>query len=297
MNKHAYLIMAHNQFEILEKLMRLLDNERNDIYIHIDKKSKNFHKEDFTNICQNSHVYWVNRMATYWGDSSLVECELVLIKAMLDNGEEYDYVHLLSGVDLPIKPMSYILHFFDKHPNKQFIAIGNDNNGVKGLYRYYYFMKLRTYNKYLAKILDTVSLFIQKLLQINRLKNTNMYFCKSQQWFSITFDCAKYVYSQRDTIKKLVKFSSCSDEMFLGTIIVNSKYKDQIYHPYPSLDGHMRYIDRIRNEGASPHTITIEDYDTLMNCPFLFARKFDLNKDKEVIDKIYNHFTDFNESQ
>ena len=76
--------------------------------------------------------------------------------------------------------------------------------------------------------------------------------------------------------------------MFLGTVIVNSKYKDEIFHPYPSLDGHMRYIDRIRNEGASPHTITMDDYDTLMNCPFLFARKFDLNKDREVIDKIYN---------
>ena len=50
----------------------------------------------------------------------------------------------------------------------------------------------------------------------------------------------------------------------------------------------MRYIDRIRNEGASPHTITMDDYDTLMNCPFLFARKFDLNKDREIIDKIYN---------
>ena len=149
-------------------------------------------------------------------------------------------------------------------------------------------MKLRAYNKYLAKRLDFISLYIQNLSRINRLKNTNMYFYKSQQWFSITYECAKYVYSQENLIKKIVKFSSCSDEMFLGTVIVNSKYKDEIFRPYPSLDGHMRYIGRIRNEGASPHTITMDDYDTLMNCPFLFARKFDLNKDREIIDKIYN---------
>lgn len=30
--KHTVLIMAHNQFEILEKLMIQLDHERNDIY-------------------------------------------------------------------------------------------------------------------------------------------------------------------------------------------------------------------------------------------------------------------------
>lgn len=37
--KHGILIMAHNQFEIL---MIQLDHERNDIYIHIDRKSRGF---------------------------------------------------------------------------------------------------------------------------------------------------------------------------------------------------------------------------------------------------------------
>ena len=35
MKRHAYLIKAHHQFDLLEKLLRLLDDERNDIYIHI----------------------------------------------------------------------------------------------------------------------------------------------------------------------------------------------------------------------------------------------------------------------
>ena len=38
MIKHAMLSMAHNQFEILEKLMQQLDHGRNDLYIHIDRK-------------------------------------------------------------------------------------------------------------------------------------------------------------------------------------------------------------------------------------------------------------------
>ena len=44
MGKHAYLIIAHNNFYILKKLIALIDDERNDIYIHIDKKTKNFKK-------------------------------------------------------------------------------------------------------------------------------------------------------------------------------------------------------------------------------------------------------------
>ena len=42
MKKHAYLIMAHNQPQILKKLLTLLDHEQNDIYIHVDKKMKKF---------------------------------------------------------------------------------------------------------------------------------------------------------------------------------------------------------------------------------------------------------------
>ena len=34
-NKHAYLIMAHNNFSLLSLLLQLIDDVRNDIYIYI----------------------------------------------------------------------------------------------------------------------------------------------------------------------------------------------------------------------------------------------------------------------
>ena len=37
--KHAYLILAHNNFNQLKKLINLLDDIDNDIFIHIDEKS------------------------------------------------------------------------------------------------------------------------------------------------------------------------------------------------------------------------------------------------------------------
>ena len=38
--KHAYMIIAHTNFQQLQTLIDLLDDERNDIYLHIDKKAK-----------------------------------------------------------------------------------------------------------------------------------------------------------------------------------------------------------------------------------------------------------------
>ena len=37
-NRHAYLIMFHQNIEQLKILLHLLDYELNDIYIHADKK-------------------------------------------------------------------------------------------------------------------------------------------------------------------------------------------------------------------------------------------------------------------
>jgi len=37
--KHAYCIMAHGNWTTLQKLVDCLDDERNDVYIHVDKKS------------------------------------------------------------------------------------------------------------------------------------------------------------------------------------------------------------------------------------------------------------------
>ena len=37
--KHAFLIMAHHQESVLKALLQALDNDRVDIFVHIDKKS------------------------------------------------------------------------------------------------------------------------------------------------------------------------------------------------------------------------------------------------------------------
>ena len=37
--KHAFLIIAHNEYPVLEVLLSMLDDERNDIYLHIDNRA------------------------------------------------------------------------------------------------------------------------------------------------------------------------------------------------------------------------------------------------------------------
>ena len=75
MNKHAYLIIAHNEFEILKLLLDTLDDLRNDIFIHFDAKCCDLPLLK----CNNSNLYIIpNRIDVRWGDYSQIETEMLL---------------------------------------------------------------------------------------------------------------------------------------------------------------------------------------------------------------------------
>ena len=65
--KHAYLIIAHNNWKQLSLLLSVLDDERNDIYIHIDKKSKNVPIDSLRKSVRNQNYIFIENLR-YIGD-------------------------------------------------------------------------------------------------------------------------------------------------------------------------------------------------------------------------------------
>jgi hypothetical protein len=98
MQKHAYMIIAHNEFDLLEILVRLLDDPRNDIYVHIDAKVKDFDFKSFQALTQYSRLRFTpRRISATWGDFSLVNTELLLLQTAVageDPAQPYAYYHL-----------------------------------------------------------------------------------------------------------------------------------------------------------------------------------------------------------
>ena len=116
--KHAYLILAHEDFDVLRLLLRCLDVPENDIYIHFDRKVRVLPSDLKTKTARLSILK--NRVRVYWGDYSMVKAEYLLFEAAVSHGP-YLYYHLLSGVDLPIKNQAYIQQFFQDNQGKEFI--------------------------------------------------------------------------------------------------------------------------------------------------------------------------------
>lgn len=290
--RHAYLILAHASDMVFTTLLRCLDDERNDIYIHMDAKNVAYSATETAQIVTKAGLFHVERHDCRWADYSLVEAELTLLEAATHQNH-YDYYHLLSGADLPIKSQQYIHDFFDKNSGKEFVRFQSPEFLFLDRVSYYYPFLRQLGRKY--KVLRHLTVPFQKILRIKRPCNyvalpsgegTGMrLFQKGTQWFSITDSFARYVVSKRDEIDQTFRGAYISDELFLQTILINSPYKDNLYHPAfdNSLDAIQRIIDWTR---GAPYTFRITDLDELKSSPYLFARKFDARIDSDIVRAI-----------
>ncbi len=290
MKKHAFLIMAHNQFDLLEMLIKLLDDPRNDIYLHIDQKAEDFDFQKFSNLAQYSPVYFTERNNVTWGGYSQIDTELLLLKA--STPKHYDYYHLLSGVDLPIKTNDELHRFFDEHQGTEFIHFCTPEfsaeESTRSRIQYYHFLQEQIGQKKegLPYFLERASLKLQRALHVNRLKTLNGTPLCGANWFSITHSLAAYVLQNETFIKRHFGSSCCADELFLQTLVANSKFKDRLYLPNndSNYESCVRYIDWQRGD---PYVFRTEDLDALLSSPCLFARKFDLNVDRTICELLY----------
>ena len=60
--KHAYMVMAHDNFNVLNKQLKLLDDERNDFFIHVDVKAGDFDKQAILAGVEKSKVTFIPRL-------------------------------------------------------------------------------------------------------------------------------------------------------------------------------------------------------------------------------------------
>lgn len=290
--RHAYLIIAHNQFELLRKLVGLLDDERNDIYVHADKKMKDFDAAALSAMCRKSVLHILpERISVHWGGYSIIRVEMELLKAATRQGE-YAYYHLLSGVCLPIKSQDAIHRFFDKNKGKEFVDLWELKKTTYSRFHYYTVLPEGERN-FLTRLLNNAVKGILMLLHIKMNKDVDFHY--GSQWFSITDGFARYIISQEDWVDKVFAHSSTCDEVFVPTLLYRSPYASNISGQRDGDDravGNMRFIDWTRGTSIRhPYTFTIEDYDLLKDVPHLFARKFSIETDRIVVDRICNNLT------
>lgn len=277
MKKHAYLIIAHNEYHLLETLLSMLDDARNDIYLHIDLRADSLF--DRVSRFKTSHAGFhliKERINVYWGDISQVKAEYLLFETACRNGD-YSYYHLLSGVDLPLKSQDYIHRFFKENNGKEFVAFWNSPFHSRDLHRkvsrYHFFLRYYKDKKHplhgITSLCRNTMLAIQKITGFSRKKTFE--FRKGPNWVSISHAFCSYLIEQKAAVMHRFRHTLCPDEIFLQTILWNSPFRDRIHDIDNPTNGAMRLIDW---ERGKPYVWQENDIDELLRSDALFARKF-----------------------
>ena len=271
MKKHAYLIIAHGKFEMLKRLIKALDYKWNDIFIHIDKKSGDISEEELKKSAAKSKVFLVPRISVVWAADSVLSAEMRLFKSAYEMAD-YQYYHLLSGLDYPIKPQKEIHDFFEKNDGMEFIDYWNrELNEYRYRVQYYYPLqqKIGRYTYDLKTLLLRVQSKLYVLFQwfgkVNRLNNYKGELKMGSQWVSITSRFCKYLIENERLIYMLFGDGIAVDELFVQTLCWNSEFKSKIYE-----QGSMRLIDWKRGK---PYEWQEKDIDEISQSDCLFLRK------------------------
>ncbi len=298
MKKHAFLIIAYHQWDLLCDTIKILDNKYIDFYIHIDRKISNVPFDKIKSTALYSQVYFVKRIDIHRGTFSIGQVELELVSSAINN-EQYDYLHLISGQDLPVKSCEYILSFFDNNKGANYIDLIPPSKMRKNWYE-----RISLYNVFveqsfdqsgvkalIAKTIKRGITMIQRTLRINRFhkyEKEGFEMCFGSAWFSITSDFARYLLSQKEIIERIYgKYTSIAEESFVQTILWSSPYRDTIYNGIDNDNNcrkNLRYI--VWTGNTSPETMNVEYVERALKSNAIFARKFDLNTNIDAIDTV-----------
>ncbi len=278
MGKHAFLIIAHNEFEILQELIYALDDCDNDIYVHIDKKVKNLPqlKAEISKL-----QILQDRIDVRWGHPSLVRCELTLLEKALQSENRYDFLHIISGLHFPLYDKESFKEFF-----KPFIGFSivqpipySEEEIKKRLGNYHYFLKYYMSGPKIIRNVDRalwkLSLYVQK--QIRMRRDYSYFHGKSSNWVCISHEAARIIVQDKNLIMRRFHRTYCADEYFVMSVLGE--------HNLPTAQVPNLLYQEFKQ--GNPRIFKEEDYSLLKESKCIYARKF-TTKSLTLIEKLKN---------
>ena len=287
--KAAYLITAHHQPKHLARLIDALQCDWATFFIHIDKK------EDITQfhnvISPSENVLFLKnnrRVIHYRGSFTHVRASLNLLQAAIDFHVPFYRYCLLSGADFPIKTKDHI--YTQLKTKKEFIRIDHKPSESPNPRHYknvsrLWFQQIHAIEQWSGKITRPT------------YRKIDLYF--GSAWWALTDPCARYIIDFKNTNRDYIwyhKLARNPDEMFYHSIIQNSPFAPYVTHnadqnhAIRKTNEHgSHYIDWLVKNVRLPKVLTMSDLNVLLESQALFARKFEEEQSKELLDELEKH--------
>ncbi|MEG5000117.1 beta-1,6-N-acetylglucosaminyltransferase [Microcoleus sp. B4-D4] len=303
--KICYFIQTHQNPQQIYRLVRTIKKSSPNSQILINH---NFNRcdLDLTPLQELSDVHLLtNQEYLIRADFSCqVEPYLNAIDWLFANNSDFDWLINLTGQDYPTQPLSKTEDFLAKTNSDGFIrywdvlAEGIPWETQKGFKRYYcrYWRIPGRWSYSFLKEFQQLSA-VQKLTPLQFYLSygplvgiprrstlfSDRFICYGGwAWYTLSRKCAAYIKDFVNTRPDFVDYyqkTVVPEESFIQTILVNNKNLNLV-------NDDKRYIDYTNAIAGSPRTLTVQDYATITNGNFHFARKFDIKQDAEILDKL-----------
>jgi hypothetical protein len=270
--KIAHLILTHKNPKQLQMLLDVLQHPAFDFYIHIDKKTDS---QPFQYLINNKNIFLVKkRTKIYWAGWGTIQATLNGFAEILPT-KKYDYINVISAQDFPLKSAEYIYDYINKRNGTEFITCETlDTWKVAPRITKYHLINWRVPGKY--RLGD----FLTKVLPARKFPLPYTIVGRAN-WFTLTTKAAQYILDflkKHPAYKRYFKYCWGADEFIFSTILYNNGFKDKIAD-------NLLYVDWSSGK-AHPKILNSEDYDALKASDKLFARKFDMDTDSLILEKL-----------
>lgn len=283
MKYHAILIQTHANVELLKMVIQRMKSENHYFFVHVDKKNKNY--TDFLKLASKHVIFTDKRFDVKCGSIEQVYLTLELIKTAKTTEIPFDYYHLISGQDFPIRKNAIFDAIFENN-NKSYMEVDN-NTPYSDRFMFFHLNGIINVRSKWGRRIEKYSILIQKIINRNiRLRNKlEIKTYKGNNWWSLNSQIIDYIINflkNNPHYTKRFRFTSCCDEVFFHTIIFNSPLKNTVeLHDLRYIDWHKTYPSE-----STPRTLTEKDYNKILSSNAVFMRKIDIDKSYLLIKKI-----------
>jgi Core-2/I-Branching enzyme len=224
--KIAYLVLAHNNPQVLKRAVERLSCDGCSFFIHIDKKSD---IQRFSAIRRESVFLTEKRIPVHWGEFSQVEAILALLRQAVKAPLEYDYFVLLSGTDYPLRSAKYIQKFLEEHRGVEFTSMVKVPAPGKPLSRIntLRFPSNKPIRRFAVRVLAKLGMAQRDYRKY--LGSIDLY--SGSTWWALTRDACLYILKFVEHNPQFVRYFEnvfAADEAFFHTILGNSSFKSRL---------------------------------------------------------------------
>jgi hypothetical protein len=288
----AYVVLAHKLPQQVSRLLARIDHPDDFVLVHVDAKKdiEPFWRELDPFLATGRVQLTERRLRCHWGGPGHLDATLAAASQALESGHDFSHLVLLTGQDYPIKPLEQIRGFHAEHGGQSFMSwslgeghevpdserAGNErwhwHGGLDRLVKRYYKVPRRkrplSVPNRLIPWVPTRSL-PDGLVPAQGLA----YWCLSREAVRYSLDYTR----RRPDVRRFFRRTLASDENYFQMVLLGSPLASGL------VNEDLRYLEW---DEWHPRTLTMAHLPRLLASRKLFARKFDIDVDSDVLDAL-----------